>query len=58
MKSVGDCSKRRCPIALNIDATVIASHQKEAKYTYKKHPGSIPIVDYIAEAGQVVATEL
>ena len=47
----------RKKVVLDIDATVIEAHKKDAKYTYKKHPGYVPMVGHIAETGQVVATE-
>ncbi len=48
---------QRTQVTLDIDATVIESHKKEARYTYKKHPGYIPMVGHVAETGQVVATD-
>ena len=48
-----DCKR----VTLDIDATVIEAHKKEAKWTYKKHPGFVPMVGHIAETEQVVATE-
>lgn len=44
-------------ITLDIDATEIISGKKEAKWTYKKNQGYMPIVGHIAEIGQVVASE-
>ncbi len=44
-------------VTLDIDATVIKAHKKDATYTYKKHPGYTPMVGRIAETEQVVAVE-
>ena len=48
---------QRKQVTLDIDATVIESHKKDARYTYKNHPGYIPMVGHIAETEQVVATD-
>ena len=44
-------------VTLDIDATVIKAHKKDATYTYKKHPGYTPMVGHIAETEQVVAVD-
>lgn len=44
-------------ITLDIDATEIISHKKEAKWTYKKHKGYMPMVGHVAEVGQIVACD-
>ena len=47
----------RTQITLDIDATVIESNKRTARYTYKKHRGYTPMVGHIAETDQVVAVE-
>ena len=47
----------RTQITLDIDATVIESNKRAARYTYKKHRGYTPMVGHIAETDQVVAVE-
>ena len=47
----------RTQITLDIDATVIESSKRAARYTYKKHRGYTPMVGHIAETDQVVAVE-
>ncbi len=48
----------RCrAVTLDIDATVIESHKREAKWTYRKHPGYAPMVGHISETEQVAAVE-
>ena len=49
--------KDRKQVTLDIDATVIKSKKKDAMWTYKKHPGYVPMVGHIAETGQVVECE-
>jgi len=44
-------------ITLDIDATEIISGKKDAKWTYKKNQGYMPMVGHIAETGQVVASD-
>ncbi len=44
-------------VTLDIDATISASKNQTAKWTYKKVTGYMPMVGHIAETGQVVATE-
>ena len=44
-------------ITLDIDATLSASKNKLAKWTYKKCTGYMPMVGHIAETSQVLATE-
>ena len=49
--------KKRKQITLDIDATVIESNKRRAKFTYEKHRGYTPMIDHIGETGQVVAAE-
>ena len=42
---------------MDIDATVIESNKRTAKFTYKKHRGYTPMIGHIGETGQVVAVE-
>ena len=51
--ALGGCRE----VTLDIDATVIESHKREARWTYKKHPGYAPMVGHLAETEQVVAVE-
>jgi len=44
-------------VTLDIDATLSASHNKSAKWTYKKCKGYMPMVGHIAETEQIVATD-
>lgn len=44
-------------ITLDIDATEIIANKAEAKWTYKKNKGYMPMVGHIAETGQVVACD-
>src|SRR5262249_22531004 len=44
-------------ITLDIDATLSASKNKSAKWTYKKCTGYMPMVGHIAETGQVLASD-
>ena len=48
---------KRKQITLDIDATVIESNKRRAKFTYKKHRGYTPMIGHIGETGQVVAAE-
>ena len=48
-----DCSS----ITLDIDATLSASKNKSAQWTYKKCTGYMPMVGHIAETSQALATE-
>ena len=48
---------KRKQITLDIDATVIESNKRRAKFTYKKHRGYTPMIGHIGETGQVVAVE-
>ena len=41
----------------DIDATEICSAKREAKYTYNKNQGYMPMVGHIAETGQIVASD-
>ena len=47
----------RKEVTLDIDATLSASKNQNAKWTYKKCTGYMPIVGHIAETGQVVSTD-
>ena len=49
------CGCRR--VTLDIDATVIDSAKRDAKYSYKKTKGYTPMVGHIVEAGQVAAVD-
>jgi len=42
---------------LDIDATEICSAKRDAKYTYNKNQGDMPMVGHIAETGQMVASD-
>jgi len=44
-------------VTLDIDATEIIANKRDAKWTYKKNKGYMPIVGHIAETGQVVACD-
>jgi len=44
-------------ITLDIDATEIIANKVDAKWTYKKNKGYMPMVGHIAETGQVVACD-
>ena len=48
---------KRKQITLDIDATVIESNKRTAKFTHKKHRGYTPMIGHIGETGQVVAVE-
>ena len=48
---------KRKQITLDLDATVIESNKRRAKFTYKKHRGYTPMIGHIGETGQVVAAE-
>lgn len=48
---------KRKGITLDIDATEIIANKAEAKWTYKKNKGFMPMVGHIAETGQVVACD-
>jgi hypothetical protein len=49
---------RRCKkVTLDIDATEIVAHKADAKWTYNKNKGFMPMVGHIAETGQVVAVD-
>lgn len=47
----------RQTVTLDIDATLSASKNRQAQWTYKKCKGYMPMVGHIAETGQVVATD-
>ena len=52
------CSLHHCSrVTLDIDATLSASKNKQAQWTYQKCTGYMPMVGHIAETGQVVATD-
>ena len=44
-------------VTLDIDATEIISQKADAKWTYKKNQGYMPMVGHIAEVGMVVACD-
>lgn len=44
-------------VTLDIDATLSASKNKEALWTYKKCTGYMPMVGHIAETGQILNTD-
>ena len=44
-------------VTLDIDAMISTANKKAAKWTYQKCKGYMPMVGYIAETGQVVATD-
>ena len=48
---------RRKGITLDIDATEIIANKLDAKWTYNKNQGYMPMVGHIAETGQVVACD-
>ena len=49
---------QRCKkVTLDIDATEIIAHKADAKWTYNKNKGFMPMVGHIAETGQVVAVD-
>ncbi len=48
----------RCKkVTLDIDATEIVAHKADAKWTYNKNKGFMPMVGHIAETGQIVAVD-
>ena len=52
-KALHNCKE----ITLDIDATLIKSGHKEAKWSYKKCKGYMPMAGHIAETGQVIGTD-
>lgn len=48
---------KRKEVTLDIDATLSASKNKNAAWTYKKCTGYMPMVGHIAETGQIIATD-
>lgn len=48
---------KRKGITLDIDATEIIANKLDAKWTYNKNQGYMPMVGHIAETGQVVACD-
>lgn len=48
---------KRKGITLDIDATEIVSQKAEAKWTYNKHTGYMPMVGHISEVSMVVACD-
>ncbi len=48
---------RKKRVTLDIDATLTASANKNAKWTYKKVKGYMPMVGHIAETGMIVAVD-
>ena len=47
----------RKDVTLDIDATLSASKNQNAEWTYKKCTGYMPMVGHLTETGQVVATD-
>lgn len=57
-KSILKSALHHCKgITLDIDATEIISNKADAKWTYKKNKGYMPMVGHIAETGQIVACD-
>ncbi len=54
LQSALHCRKK---VTLDIDATEIVAHKADAKWTYNKNKGFMPMVGHIAETGQVVAVD-
>jgi hypothetical protein len=54
LQSALHCCKK---VTLDIDATEIIAHKANAKWTYNKNKGFMPMVGHIAETGQVVAVD-
>jgi hypothetical protein len=48
---------RRKRVTLDIDATEVVAHKADAKWTYNKNKGYMPMVGHIAETGQVVSCD-
>ncbi|WP_456406828.1 IS1380 family transposase [Thiolapillus sp.] len=44
-------------VTLDIDATKVIAGKSDAKWTYKKHQGYMPMVGHIAETGQIAACD-
>ncbi len=57
-KALLQSALHRCKkVTLDIDATEIIAHKADAKWTYNKNKGFMPMVGHIAETGQVVAVD-
>jgi len=57
-KTILKATLHKCKgITLDIDATEIIANKKEAKWTYKKNKGYMPMVGHIAETGQVLSCD-
>jgi hypothetical protein len=57
-RTVLSASLHKCQeVTLDIDATEICSAKRDAKYTYNKNQGFMPMVGHIAETGQIVASD-
>jgi hypothetical protein len=57
-RTVLSASLHKCQeVTLDIDATEICSANRDAKYTYNKNQGFMPMVGHIAETGQIVASD-
>ncbi len=54
LQSALHCRKK---VTLDIDATEIVANKANAKWTYNKNKGFMPMVGHIAETGQVVAVD-
>jgi hypothetical protein len=44
-------------VTLDIDATEIVVHKTDAEWTYNKNKGLMPMVEHIAETGQIVSVD-
>lgn len=57
-KSVLAATLHHCKqVTLDIDATAVVSAKQEAKWTYLKHQGYMPMVGHIAQTGQILASD-
>ena len=48
----------RRSVTLDIDASFVPSHNREARWSYKKERGYMPMFGHIEETGQLVAAQL
>jgi hypothetical protein len=57
-KSILKSALHHCKgVTLDIDATEIIANKANAKWTYKKNKGYMPMVGHISETGQIVACD-
>ncbi len=57
-KALLQSALHRCKkVTLDIDATEIVAHKADAKWTYNKNKGFMPMVGHIAQTGQIVAVD-